>query len=207
MSKKSDRYYFDNFICCADLALQTATLLQATFHAYRPEQLEQKIAEIHEVEHTADTKKHEMMETLAKAFITPIEREDILSLSQNIDNVTDAIEDVMLRVYTNNAAVIREEAVRFTDVIVHCCEALKDLLTEFQDFKRSKKIKDLIVKINELEEKGDKLFISSMRILHSVSVDPLEIITWREIYVYLEKCCDACEHVADVVESVIMKNT
>ena len=46
-----------------------------------------------------------------------------------------------------------------------------------------------------------------MRSLHAEVTDPIEIIAWREIYVYLEKCCDACEHVADVVESVIMKNT
>ena len=35
----------------------------------------------------------------------------------------------------------------------------------------------------------------------------IDIIAWREIFNYLEKCCDACEHVADAVESVIMKNT
>ena len=58
-----------------------------------------------------------------------------------------------------------------------------------------------------LEEEGDRLFIESMRRLHAEVTDPIEIIAWREIYVYLEKCCDACEHVADVVESVIMKNT
>ena len=53
----------------------------------------------------------------------------------------------------------------------------------------------------------DRLFIDSMRRLHTEVTDPLEIIAWREIYNFLEKCCDACEHVADAVESVIMKNT
>ena len=36
--------------------------------------------------------------------------------------------------------------------------------------------------------------------------DPLQIIAWREIYVYLERCMDTCEHVADVVEGVVLKN-
>ena len=66
----------------------------------------------------------------------------------------------------------------------------------------------LIIEINALEGgKANRLFIESMRRLHAEVTDPIEIIAWREIYVYLEKCCDACEHVADVVESVIMKNT
>ena len=61
--------------------------------------------------------------------------------------------------------------------------------------------------INTLEEDADKIFISSMYKLHESGKDPMEIIALREIYIYLEKCADACEHVADVVESVIMKNS
>ena len=63
------------------------------------------------------------------------------------------------------------------------------------------------VNINTLEEEADELFISSMRTLHTTTSDPIQIIVWREIYIYLEKCVDACEHVADTVESVIMKNS
>ena len=67
------------------------------------------------------------------------------------------------------------------------------------------------VKKSEIENlnlwEGDRLFMTSMRRLHTEVTDPLEIIAWREVFIYLEKCCDACEHVADVVESVMMKNS
>ena len=148
-----------------------------------------------------------MMAELMRAFITPIEREDIILLSQNIDEVTDCIEDVLLRVYINNVNLINPETVRFTKLIIRCCEAMHQLMQKFPDFKRDTGLHDLIVKINALEEEGDRLFISSMRKLHTESTDPIEIIAWREIYIYLEKCVDACEHVADVIESVVMKNT
>ena len=49
--------------------------------------------------------------------------------------------------------------------------------------------------------------MKSMRKLHTECSDPLHIIVWREIYIYLERCADACEHVADTVESVVMKNS
>lgn len=49
--------------------------------------------------------------------------------------------------------------------------------------------------------------MTSMRKLYTESKDPIHIIAWREIYIYLERCADACEHVADVVESVVMKNS
>ena len=156
---------------------------------------------------TRTRKKHEMMAVLVKAFITPIEREDIILLSQSIDEVTDKIEDVLIRIYINNVQQIRPEALAFIKVIIRCCEALKEVMEEFADFRKSKTLHGLIIEINALEEEGDRLFIESMRRLHAEVTDPIEIIAWREIYVYLEKCCDACEHVADVVESVIMKNT
>ena len=70
--------------------------------------------------------------------------------------------------------------------------------------------KAVLGEIDGLHEKGvstDKLFIDAMYTLHDSCKDPLEVITWREIYLYLEKCVDTCEHVADVVESVVMKNS
>ncbi len=207
MSKKSDQYYFDNFIACTNCACQAARMLEENLNNFQVETLMENLDALHQIEHEADQKKHEMMGVLVKAFITPIEREDIILLSQGIDEVTDKIEDVLIRVYINNVRSIRQDAVEFTKVIIRCCETLKKMMEEFADFKKSKEIYQRIVDINALEEEGDRLFIRSMRRLHTEVADPIEIIAWREIFVYLEKCCDACEHVADAVESVIMKNS
>ena len=137
----------------------------------------------------------------------PIEREDIVTLSQNIDNITDKVEDVMLRVYMNNVQEIEPGALRMTDVVIRCCQAVRELLEEFKDFRRSKNLKSLIIRINDLEEESDKLFIQNVRTLYVESKDPNRIIAWRDIFIYLERCADACEHVADRVESVVMKNS
>ena len=207
MSKKSDSYYFQNFIECVECGCQAAKMLEDNLNHFDTGLLQDKLDELHRIEHDADKKKHEMMAVLVKAFITPIEREDIILLSQSIDEVTDKIEDVLIRIYINNVQQIRPGALAFIKVIIRCCEALKEVMEEFADFRKSKTLHGLIIEINALEEEGDRLFIESMRKLHAEVTDPIEIIAWREIYVYLEKCCDACEHVADVVESVIMKNT
>ena len=207
MSKKQDDFYFQNFIECAGYSCQAAHLLKEILSDFRPEDTRLRLDELHKIEHEADMKKHELSDRLTKAFITPIEREDILLLSQSIDEITDKIEDVMLRLWCNNIQSIRPDAIELGAVLINCCEELRLLLDEFADFRKSKKLREYIIHINTMEEQADKLFIDSMRRLHTTCTDPLEIISWREIYIYMEKCADACEHVADAVESVIMKNS
>ena len=207
MARKQDAYYFDNFIACAEESCHAASLLRKVLGDFKPQELEKYLEEIHEIENRADGKKHEMLDRLAREFIPPIEREDIVELSQHIDTVTDKVEDVLLRIYMGNAQEIEPDALEMTDVVIQCCSAVRDLLVEFKNFKRSKTLKQLIIRINDLEEESDRLFIESIRGLYTESVDPIRIIAWRDIYIYLERCADACEHVADTVESVVMKNS
>ena len=194
MAKKQDSFYFDNFVACAEDSCRAAQMLKEALTDFHPDSMKEQLDRLHEVEHSADMKKHDMLDHLAKEFLPPIEREDIVSLSQNIDNITDKVEDVMLRVYMNNVRTIEPNALKMTDIIIGC-------------FKRSKSIKQLVIRINDLEEEADKMFMESIRGLYTESQDPLKIIAWRDIYIYLERCADACEHAADVVESVIMKNS
>ena len=139
MARKQDAYYFDNFIACAEESCHAASLLRKVLGDFRPQELEKYLGEIHEIENRADGKKHEMLDRLAKEFIPPIEREDIVELSQHIDTVTDKVEDVLLRIYMGNAQEIEPDALEMTDVVIQCCEKVRELLTAFADFRRSKK--------------------------------------------------------------------
>ncbi len=207
MAKKQDSFYFNTFVECVDCACRAATILNETLQNFHPDELKTRLDAIHAEEHLADTKKHELINVLTKAFITPIEREDIVTLAHNVDEMADRIDDVLMRMYCNNIRSIRPDAVEMVKILVESCDAVKDMMAEFENFKRSKTLKECIVKINALEEKADQLFISCVRNLHTGCTDPLEVMTWHEVYFYLEKCVDACEHVADTVETVIMKNS
>ena len=84
---------------------------------------------------------------------------------------------------------------------------MKLMMEDFRDFRHSKTLKERIIKINTLEEDADKAFIYNMRKLHTTEENPFEIIIWRNVYHYLEQCADACEHVADVCERILMSNS
>lgn len=207
MTSKKGNDYFGMLAELVDYSCEAASLLCETLSNFDGDKLEDRIAAMHEIEHTADLKKHDMINKLAKEFITPIERGDIIELSHQIDNVTDAIEDVLVRIYMFNIKSMREEALEFCNLIIKISNKLKDLIREFRNFKKSSDIEGLIININDLEEDGDRLYTKGMRNLFTNISDPVALMTWKDIFVYFEKCCDACEHAADVVESVIMKNS
>lgn len=207
MGKKHNYNYFEAFVQLVDYSCQSAEILESSLKRFDPQGLSEMMTNLHGIEHAADMGKHDMMNRLAKEFITPIEREDIIELAQEIDNVTDSIEDVLMGIYMYNILSIRPEAIDFVDVIVQCCNGLKKTMEDFQNFRKSSTIHDSIVEINRLEEVGDRLYRDAVRSLYVNSQNALETISWTEIFDRLESCCDACEHVANVVESVIMKNT
>ena len=206
MAYKSDGFYFDNFVESARISCEAAQTLKNVLCNFNANALEKPRAMLHEIEHKGDSKRHEMTSALVRAFITPIDREDLLHLSQNIDDVTDCIEDIFIHIYINNVREIRPDSIRFAELLISCCRVMTEMLEEFRNFKKSKKLSELIVEINRMEEVGDDMYIKNMKNLHSTVSDPLTVIAWREIYCYFEKCCDMCENVADIVESITIGN-
>ncbi|NCB31401.1 MAG: DUF47 family protein [Clostridia bacterium] len=204
---KKDQYYFDVLIRSAAYGCDAAMFLQESFLQFEPETVTQRMEAIHVIEHNADSLKHEMMRKLGREFMTPVEREDILTLSQELDNVVDCLDDVMQRIYIHNVLALRGDMLDFIELIVRCTKALHRALEEFPHFKRSQTIAEHIVEVNSLESEGDVLYMKAMRRMNTTETDPINILAWTHIYEGLENCMDACEHASDIIESVIMKNT
>ncbi len=207
MARKKDANYFDTFVELAGYSCQAANLLDSIMNNFRADELKSKMEEMHAIEHGGDEARHAMVKKLAREFITPIEREDIMAMADAIDNVTDTIEDVVMRMYMFNVIRIREHGIKMAEIIVRCCNALKLALDEFYNFRKSQDLHKLIIEINFLEEEGDRLFTQATRDLYVNCKDFLEVAAWDQTFHYLEKCCDACEDVADIIESVMMKNS
>ena len=204
---KSDKFYFDNFVASTQLSKEAADYLVVCLENYDPENIEQMLVAMHQIEHRADTKKHEMDAALAKAFVTPVDREDLDMLSHQLDDVTDNIEEVLQMFYINNIKEIQPSAVEFAKNIVKSCQLLSELMGEFENFKKSKKIKQLIITLNDVEEQCDSIYLHSMRALSTGDYDAMAVLAWRDVYGCLETCADSIEHACDCVHTVIMKNT
>ncbi len=207
MANKADRFYFENFIEAGEHACRAAAFLASYLKSYDPDQIEAALKSVHEIEHAGDLKKHEMTAALAKAFVTPVDREDLALISQNIDDVTDSIEEVLQRFYVDGIKTVLPEAVTFAEKLVSCCDLMKQMVQEFANFKKPARLRQMIIDLNHAEEECDVLYLKAVLAVRTHCTDVLDILFWREIYDCMESCADACEHVGDCIETVVMKNT
>lgn len=208
MARKSNDYYFEKLSKAVEYSCAAADLLHKVLSDFSADQLEEKIKEMHVIEHSADIDKHSMMSKLVNEFITPIEREDIIQLSQEIDDITDKIEEILQCLYMFNIRSIREEAIVFSGLVIQTCEALKKAMNEFPNFKKSTTLKSYIIECNRIEDEGDALYTKVIRTLYTtLTNDTVKLMSWVKIFDLFESCCDSCEHAANSLERVVMKNS
>ena len=207
MARQKDTFYFDGFRRSADYACQAAKLLSEVMHDFNPGQLRERMDSMHAIEKSADEVRHDMMDELVTAFITPFDREDIDELGHVLDDVTDSIEGVLNRMYYDNVTDMRDDAVQMSDMVVRATESIRELVDELPRFRRSKTLRELVFAINNIETEADHLFIESMRTLHTTCTDPLQVFAWHDVYRHLEQCSDDCERVANTIDSIVMKNS
>ena len=207
MAKKNDTFFFDNYRACADCSCKAAEFLASIMSSFNPSEIRGKLDEMHAIEQSADELRHQMSDALVKAFITPMEREDMGLLSNQLDAVTDHVEGVLHRLYFDNIQEIRPDALQMVDTVVRGCKEMRELVDELPRFKKSKTLQQRIIAINSIEEEADLLYIRAMRELHTTCDDPLQVIAWRDVYTFHELCADSLEHVAETVASIAMKNS
>ncbi len=208
MGKKHKYDYFSAYEELSDLAVQEAgVLIRAMDEFTDAAALRPMLEEAHELEHGGDTINHDIYKQVAGDFMPPFDREDIVALAQALDNILDEMEDVLQYLYMYDVHQIPDDAKRFATLIRRSCKAVHVAMEDFRNFKKSKTFKQLIVDVNTYEEEGDALYLSAMRNLHTKEdADVMHVLRWSRIYSRIEKCCDACEHAADVMNTILLKN-
>lgn len=160
------------------------------------------------IEHEADIHVHRCLKMVEEAFITPIDRSDIVEIIKEIENITDSIDSIANHTYMMCVNQVNEAAQALMDLVVDACIKLEELMKNLKNFKKEfKKINDLIIEINNIEEAGDKTYGGAMRSLFEFETDAKKIIVWKLLYDQLEGALDKCEDVADIVQKIIISKT
>ncbi|HEY5583047.1 MAG TPA: DUF47 family protein [Ruminiclostridium sp.] len=199
-----EELFFDYFIETCELICKAASFLDDLTNNYV--NVNEKISRIEDLEHACDNNVHKILHELNKSFITPIDREDIFTIAKELDNITDDIETAAHRFSMYNVKEVRPEALTLTKLIVKATEELKNVMIEMKNMKKSKKLQNYIIEVNDVEDEADTIFRDAMANLFITEKDAVEVIKWKEIFELLENTIDACEDVANIVEGVVMKH-
>jgi hypothetical protein len=160
--------------------------------------------QIHVLEEQADSILHETFTRLNSTFITPLDPEDIQSLSSHLDDVIDGIEDAVHRMLDYHIDPLPGTVIELCRIIQSCCLILKKA---FDALAEGKPFIDHSIEINRLEEAADQLGRAAVKDLFETEKDPIRIIKLKEILEFLEQTTDYCEDVADALQNVQVKNS
>ena len=168
------------------------------------EQLARNAVKIKALEEQADVVIHDIYLRLNQTFITPLDPEDIHSLSSHLDDVIDCIEDAVHRMVAYRLDPIPPTVVEVCKHIVTCVNAL---MLAFEALDSNKKLIEHCIEINRIEEVVDNVVRDAVKNLFDTETDPIKLIKLKEIYEFLEQTTDNCEDVADALQNVVVKNS
>lgn len=206
MAKKSNNY-FELIKKQASYCVEASNLLEEILCKFDAGDLAEYRAQMHAVEHKADEIHHEILNSLMTEFITPIDQEDILRLVQIIDDITDALDEVILDIYMYRVDRVPARTADMSRLVNKCVNALYEATDELKNFKKPEALRGKLVKVNDIECEADDVYTDAIYELFGTDADAKTLLCGKAVYEGLEDCCDLCEHAADVITQVIMKNT
>ncbi|MFY8054727.1 MAG: DUF47 domain-containing protein [Limnohabitans sp.] len=166
--------------------------------------------EVDNAERAADRVTHDVNKAIHKTFITPIDREQIHSLINTMDDVADLIQDSAETMALYDVRHMTEEITRLTDLSLKCCERVRDavkMLEKISDQATAEAALKTCEEIDKLESDADRVMRSAMSKLFREEPDVREVIKLKAIYELLETITDKCEDVANLIEGIVLENS
>jgi predicted phosphate transport protein (TIGR00153 family) len=196
--------FFDLFEEDAKNALAGAKLLREMLDDY--DQAPRLVKKLESLEHEGDRITHDLFAELNKTFVTPLDREDIQALASGLDSVMDMMEaagDTMVLYAVEQPT---DQAKLLSDIIVDAVVQVEKSVALLRGRHNLREILVHCVEINRLENEADEVRRQVLGALFREEKDVIKLIKWREIYELLERTTDVCEDVADVLQTIVLKN-
>ena len=199
-----NRQFFDLFEENARTLVTAAEQLTDLLKHF--ENVEMKTAQLKELEHEADETTHQLYRLSNLTFVTPLDREDIAALAQRMDDVMDYMEGAATAIWVYGIEQPTEAACGLADLLRLQCVQMEQAVSKLHRSSQMKQITEQLKEIHRLENEADALFLRASAELFRSETSSVDIIKWRDIYDQLERGTDSAEHVAHVLEAIVLKH-
>jgi predicted phosphate transport protein (TIGR00153 family) len=161
-------------------------------------------ARIRDCEHAGDDVTHRIYRQLNSTFVTPFDREDIYRLASRLDDVMDFVEAAADLVVLYGVQEMPSSVVAQVDVLHRAAATTAEAMPRLRGLKD---LEDYWIEVNRLENEADQIYRKLIAELFSGSYDALTVLKLKELVDELERAADAFEHVADTVETIVVKES
>lgn len=155
------------------------------------------------LEHEGDDITHRLFSESARVFITPLEREDIHGLASSLDDVLDNIDAAAARLILYRITETVPGLLALSDVLLRQTEVLCETMP---NLKENSRILEASIRVHSLENEGDRTLHEALVTIFDNATDPILLIKQKELVETLEAATDRCEDVANVLETIVLKN-
>jgi predicted phosphate transport protein (TIGR00153 family) len=165
---------------------------------------EKLAGQLRELEHVGDGVTHRVIHALNSTFVTPFDREDIYQLATLLDDVMDSIEAAADFAVLSELETLPVEMGRQVDLLQRAARCTADAMG------RLSTMTDLAsywIEINRLENEADQVYRRLLSRLFSGTYEALTVLKLKQVADDLEDAADAFEHVANVVETIAVKDS
>lgn len=201
-----DKKFFPLFEQAGNNLIDMAKLLKECVNSSDPETRTALYKKLEDLEHVGDNITHQIHLELGRNFITPFDREDIHALASSLDDVADFIHTASSRIELYKLEGATLPMIEITDLILEATEHIAKAMYELKDLKNIRNITDSCVRINSVENKADYIFDKAVADLFENEKDAISLIKQKEVLSAMEDATDKCEDVANVLESILVKN-
>ncbi len=203
--KPRDDRFFKYFNDLADAICEASQILKNFVEKHSDPAT--NLDKINEVEERGDLILSEVMKRINNSFITPFDREDILLLARELNNVVDHVQGTMEKIVIYKVGRPEEGYVlKLVQVLEEASQEIKNAVGKLPDVRsKSSEIIDSCEKIRSFEHEGDYLYRAGIALLFENTQNVIDIIKWKEIYEHLETTLDYCENVSNILKGVAIK--
>ncbi|MBK1613491.1 phosphate transport regulator [Rubrivivax gelatinosus] len=184
--------------------------MQLVQHYSDPVAREKHAADVIAAERAADKVTAEVNRALHRTFITPLDREQIHSLINSMDDIVDLLQDSSEVMSLYDLHSVSEDVIRLTEISVRCCERVQHVVSLLPNLKNGTVAESALKtceEIDRLESDADRVMRSAMSRLFREELDTRELIKLKAVYEHLESISDRCEDVADIIEGIVLENS
>ncbi len=157
------------------------------------------------IEHDGDAKTHDIIEKLNKTFITPIDREDIYLLAQQLDDIIDLVENVIHNIQLYGITQKFQGLDEFAPIMTKASNEMVKMIACLQKLKHDEELAKVKVAIHNLEDQADEVFEKAISNLFANNHDPISVIKLKDVLENLEHVLDKYQTVCDIIEGIVVK--